>query len=283
MLLVVLPSVGVGVAEDLAADGDAPEDGEVPGGGDLAAGQLDAVRPGRGVAPGAQADRDLDAPDVVGLVGLEQVVVRVHVRLEPVLPGRQSAHVDLLADLGPEESGWRDADDGERDSIEQQRLADRVRRAAEPLLPVVVADHGGGTVRRAPPVVCVGEGPPEDGGDAQDVEEPSARVQAVDELGLSRRRGVEAVGRPCGRAVEEGRTVTNLFPDRIRPRVAVLVEGDDRELLRRLHRQRPQHQRVEDRKNRRVGADPQRERQDRDGGDDRRRAQRAIGVAEISH
>ena len=62
-----------------------------------------------------------------------------------------------------------------------------------------------------------------------------------------------------------------------------VVRADEHEPMRLAHGQRFEQQAVEDRKDCRVGADAERQRQNGDAGHDRRRAQRPPGIPEVVH
>ncbi len=109
-------------------------------------------------------------------------------------------------------------------------------------------------------------------GDAEDAEEIAADPQAVGEVALAARRQIEAA-----RAISQGSrksllVIAHLFPDRV-------GEGDGQwagaarigrahlhKALGILHRQRTQHDRVEDAEYRRVCAYAERQRDNRGGG-----------------
>jgi hypothetical protein len=60
------------------------------------------------------------------------------------------------------------------------------------------------------------------------------------------------------------------------------VRGEAHQLLRRRIAERPQDDHVEDREDRRVGANPERERQQRHDGEDRAAPQGAESVAHVA-
>jgi hypothetical protein len=95
---------------------------------------------------------------------------------------------------------------------------------------------------------------------------------------LTAGRQVGPLGRPGERAVEQlGLARHDLVPDRIRPRAV----SEERETAGIAHRQRPQDQAVEDRKQGRVRADAERERQHGDGREARIPSYLAEAVPEI--
>jgi hypothetical protein len=94
--------------------------------------------------------------------------------------------VERATDVGTEKSGVRDADDGEGDAVERDRLADDILRATEPALPEVVPEHRHGAIRAAPaPVVGVGERAADDGAHAEHFEHPATRTQSVHRVHLA--------------------------------------------------------------------------------------------------
>src|SRR5207249_820999 len=88
--------------------------------------------------------------------------------------------VGPAADAGSEEIGPHDANDGERDPLERDPPADHVRGASKTALPEGVADHDDGAVLAAAAlIVSVGERPAEERRDAERVEDPRRRPDAV--------------------------------------------------------------------------------------------------------
>jgi hypothetical protein len=94
--------------------------------------------------------------------------------------------VEGTTDFRAEEVGRRDADDRERDALDGERVPDRVSRAAETALPEAVADHRHRAVGpAAADIVGRRQRAAEHGRDAERVEHPAARPQAVDKLCLA--------------------------------------------------------------------------------------------------
>src|SRR5206468_7090141 len=104
-------------------------------------------------------------------------------------------------------------------------------------------------------------------------------------LRLTAGREIETRCVPREDAVEQLAPLPDLFPDWIRvgadPSGRIVAE--QHELLRRLYRQRPQQQAVDDGEDGGVRADAERERKDGDDRHDRRRPQRTEGQADVVH
>ncbi len=138
-----------------------------------------------------------------------------------------------------------------------------------------MTDDGDRPVRAAAgPIVGFRQQPSTSSADAQDVEEPAADVGAVHELGLAARRQVELFRSPCEGAFEQVLlTGLDFVPDGIRP-------GSALELHERAgfaHGQRSKHESVEDRKEGGVGPDPEGQREDGQGADQRSRPEGPVG------
>jgi hypothetical protein len=212
---------------------------------------------------------------------VERALLATHERLR----SDRDHDVERPSDVDAKEVGWRHADDRVGHAIDRQRLSDRICRATEPRLPEPVADDRNRPVRPAAArVVRLAERASEDRLHAEPLEETPARPDAVYVFGLRCLREVQPAIRPRERIVEEIAVRAHLLPDRVGPCVAPLVSDTEYgETLRLFHRQRADQQAVENRENRRVRADAKREREDRDGGDDRRGAQRAKRIADVRH
>ena len=225
-----------------------------------------------------------------------------HARLHPehdVQPRRVVVELDVSADrkdqvegapdLDAEKPGRRHPDDRHRGKAERDGRADHARRAAEPLLPQLVADHGcppvGAATRQ---VILRREQPANDGRHAERVEEVAADKEAIDRHRLAgyRQRALAATVAERQRAVEGLPVTADLIEGRVTeggPRAAVAPVRQDHQALRMGHRQRPQDEAVDEREDRGVRADAERERQDGYGGDDRSGDERADGETEILH
>src|SRR6185436_14789006 len=143
----------------------------------------------------------------------------------------------------------------------------------------------------AAPVVAGGEEPAGLGPYTEQVEEAAADPQALGRLCLAAAREVER--RPAeGECAREGvLAIADLLPDRVRqarPPVREVPPGallrhrrDLDQLFRPYHGQRLQPHGVDHLEDRRVRADPDREREDRDGGESRLPQEQARGVAQI--
>ncbi len=178
-----------------------------------------------------------------------------------------------------------DADDREGRAIERHRLADDVRRAAEAPLPETIADdHDRAVLAASAHVVRLGEGAAENRRHAQHLEETAARHDAVGVVRLAAARQVEA-GRAIGEGPVEqlGIARAQLLPQRVGPGRPLLAGQQLDEMLGLLDRQGAQHQRVDDREDRRVGADAERQGEDGDRRDHRRRPQRTNRIADVRH
>jgi hypothetical protein len=176
------------------------------------------------------------------------------------LRSNRDDHVDRAADVGAEEVLRHHTDDRQRDALDLNASADHVLGAAEPALPERMTDHRHRSCRSSTPgIVRLDDRPAADRGHAEDLEHAAADPRARHELGLATFGKVEAAGAPGKSAIADLVFVrAQRFPNWIGP-VAAL---EDREPGRIAHRQRFEHETVEDGKQRRVGADPQAQRQD---------------------
>ena len=135
-----------------------------------------------------------------------------------------------------------------------------------------MADDGHRAIRRSGSVIGRSEHAAAYGRHAQHLEEAPAHVGAVHKCALSSSRQIETLVGPREGAVEQVvLTSLDLRPDRVGPRS---IE-EQRQTARVAHRQRAQDETVEDREQRRIGADAQRQRRDRDECEDRVLAQPA--------
>ena len=142
--------------------------------------------------------------------------------------------------------------------------AEDIIGAAEVLAPEAMADDSDGTIRLGGAVVGWCEHPATECRHAEHVEEAPADIGAVHGHPSTALRNVEALTRPGEGAVEEIRFARlDLLPDRVGPRSG----GEEREASWIPHSQRAHDEAVEDREQRRIGADPERERTDHDGGE----------------
>ena len=187
------------------------------------------------------------------------------------LRGEREHHVRRPADVDAEESRRSHTDDGERDALHGQLASHDIFGAAEVLTPEAMTDDDDGTIRCSAAIVCRHEQTTAHRTHAEFVEEPPAYVCAVDGHGSAALREVEALARPRKGAVEQLVLAgPDLLPHGIRPGAV----GEQREAGRIADGQRAQDQAVEDREQRRVGADAERER-----ADDREREARALAQA----
>src|SRR5206468_1691146 len=107
--------------------------------------------------------------------------------------------------------------------------------------------------------------------------------EPLDRLYLAASGEVESRERPGRGALEQLRPLADLLPDRIAPRARPRQRaiGEEDEVPRILHRQRAQQETVDEGEDGGVRTDAERERQDRDGGDDGCRAQGSDGEATV--
>ena len=137
--------------------------------------------------------------------------------------------------------------------------ADDVLGGAEVLSPEAMTDDDDRAIRRGAAVVGRCEQAPAHGAHTEFIKESSTYVCAVDGLCAAATREIEGLGRPRERAGEQlGLPRPNLLPHGIGPRSV----GQQREAGRVADGQRPKNQAVEDREQRRVGADAERQRTD---------------------
>ena len=188
-------------------------------------------------------------------------------------------HVVGASHRGPEEPGRGHPHDREGHAVQDEGPADHVGRAAVPPLPERVADDGHRALRTAAAAIVLGgEGPPQDRGNPQHVEEAAAGQDPLHELGLSARREVESgVAAGHGTVEEAVLALADLLPDGVRPGTAL----QPHELSRVAHGKGAQDQAVEEREDRRVGADAQGQRQRGDEGEDGALAEHACAVAQV--
>jgi hypothetical protein len=211
--------------------------------------------------------------------GLAPLVVVVQERLGT----DRQRDVEAAPHFDPVESTRGDADDDGPMTRERDRLPDGRRVSRVRALPERVAQHG---ARFAPAGVVGGaEQAARGGANAEDVEEPAAHPEAVgrvvSRVGRRARSGVcreiEFRRAPRERARERLLAVADRLPDRVRdgdvPAVEVAAgavrigEADFDETRRIRDGQRLEPERVHDFEERRVGADAERERDDRDRGE----------------
>jgi hypothetical protein len=160
-----------------------------------------------------------------------------------------------------------------------RRFLIRPRLAVSDSLPEAVADHGDGAgVAPTAPVIGLAQDTAEYCRHAEHVEERPTHPEAVDELGFAASREIESLREArCSQAGEYVGALPELLPHGIGPARAGVVERHDprrreqHQTFRILHRQGAKQQGVHQRKDCRIGADAERERQDRDRGHDSRR------------
>ena len=191
---------------------------------------------------------------------------------------------------GPKKSGAVTPTIVNGTELRRTRSADGVRGAAELALPVPVADDRDGAVRAAARlVVDLGERATGDNGYAERREKAAVRPETADEARLATRRQIELRERPRGGCLEQLWSSADFRPERIAPcadsGLACLGDdtvGDVHEPGRVVHRQRAKEEAVQNGEHRAVGANRQRERQQRERGHDRCCGQRADSELQVT-
>ena len=197
--------------------------------------------------------------------------------------------VERLADLEARERRRRHADDGDRPIEHGERTSDRVVAAAERRLPEPVADHGRRAASTA--IVAGSEQPSTRGNDAERAEEVAADPQAArpsrfraapdDELGVAPRehRRERALVRANQFPQGSGRFRVDavVAAERLRP-----IGPDLGQLLRTRDGEAAQLDGVDEVKDRGVRADAERERENRDDGEDRTALQQPQPVSRVA-
>ena len=176
------------------------------------------------------------------------------------------------------------ADDGVRLVVEPDGLANRIQPRAEALPPESIADHR--DAGRTGLFVSSGKTPSECGLDVEHVEEVHVDNRARDALGAiepgEREPGLTEGGQP-GEAVVADAPVEKVGRRRVTVALSCLPVRvrDQHEIVGAREGQRPQQHGVDDAEDRGVGADADRNRQDREQKKARRPPEGARGVAEI--
>ncbi len=232
----------------------------------------DAVELGRHLLAARARAGARDHADEVG--GLAVVAPRVLVR------GERDRKVDV-AD-GEQELRGHHADHGEGLAVQRERAADHLGVAAEAALPESVRQHHDLLVARD--VVRGTEGAPERRRDPQHVEEVGGDAQPRDPLRVLVAVQVPAPVREARDALERAGAVAVVAELGQREGIAVgrgVAGVDPVEPLRLGEGQRLEQHRVQDAVERRVGADPERqrhEREQREAGGEGEAAQRVAQV-----
>ncbi len=172
-------------------------------------------------------------------------------------------------------------------AVDFDLFADDGLLTAEAAAPESVRDHRDGVGARSP--VLVGQERPSRGRADAEKREVGRRHDLGDEpLRLRDAGEVEVEAGVSGHGLERTRMLAQTLELRRRPREglgrpALLLVGDrhGHERVRLPVGERAQHRRVEDREDRRDRADPEPERQDRDGGEARVAEQPAKRVAGV--
>ena len=182
--------------------------------------------------------------------------------------------VEGAADLQAEEIAVRDADDRERVAVEVNRFSDHVRAAAILALPEAVTEDRHRSIRSAAAPVIVGrEETPDVRRYAERVEEPPADEEALRVARLAAGVQVEARVAVGADADQHRLVIADVLPLRIGQRgvrAANALEPQDHQPIGLVHRQRLEDQRVDQREDRDIGADAQRQRQKGHAADNRR-------------
>lgn len=120
---------------------------------------------------------------------------------------------------------------------------------------------------------------------AQQVEKAAADEQAIRRANLAARVEVETRVAVGAGADQHVLMVPQVFPLRVgdrRVRSTRALVAENHELLRRMDRQLLEHQRVDQREDRHVGADAERQREQGDAADDRRLPHLPDGEREVA-
>ena len=214
--------------------------------------------------------------------GFGKLVAALVVR--ELLVGERERHPELRARVREHEAFGHHAEHAVVLAVQAHVRADDSRVARELALPRAVRDHGHLVAARLR--LFIRERAAERGLRAQRAPQRRRRLQADEALRRARRGEVEALARVHREVLERRRL--RLAVEVVRDRRARVVEAHLRVVVVHLHeplavvvRQRLEQQPVDDREDRRVRADAERER--RDGGDEepRLREQAAQAVADV--
>ena len=191
--------------------------------------------------------------------------------------------------MKPEESRWRDADDGHPLRADLDALPEHRRIPSEASRPEAVADHGDGAARAAAARLGIIRGREQSAvgrANAEHVEVGAGGVLAAHPLRHAVDRHLEHPRVERRDTREEAVVIAEHLEARIRRAAAAarLPAGvvDEEQVLRIVDRQRLEQHRVDEREDRRVGADPESERQQGDERECRRPAQEPKRVADVA-
>ena len=157
----------------------------------------------------------------------------------------------------------RDPDDGHWRAFDHQRAADDGGASVEAPLPQSMTDHRDRAVAAAAcRVVCRQQGPPNRCADAEDLKRVAAHPHRRDRLRLA--LDVHRRQRPREHAVEQPATADVLEGGVAEHLGAPVLRGSDGrecgELVRTIHRERPQKHAVDEREHRKRAPDAERKR-----------------------
>ena len=197
--------------------------------------------------------------------------------------------VERRADLEPEESGRRDADDGHPLRADLNALPEHRRIPSEAARPEAVADDGDGAVRTAAARLGIVRGREQSSvgrANAEHVEVGAGGVLAAHPLRHAVDRHLEQPLVERRDTREEAVVIAEPLEARIGRAAAAagLPAGvvDEEQSLRVVDRQRLDQHGVDQAEDRRVGADPESERQQGHQRERRRPPQQPEGVADVA-
>ena len=178
---------------------------------------------------------------------------------------------------------WRHhSDDRRRSAVQRDRLAEDVRVGGEPALPHAVAQHDHVVLARR--VFFGPEASSQRRADLQQLEHIPGHRRVREPLGpagVGERRAAARVGRD---PLEHGVLLAPVQERRGRDREAAVLRHDLVDAHQRFRigiRQRPEEHAVDDAEHRAGGADPERQRQDRDRGEPRALGQLADRIPRV--
>ncbi len=209
------------------------------------------------------------------------------------LGAQRNRDVERLADLEAQKVCFGHSDDGERRTLERQRLADGVVTAVESCLPQPIADYRDWSIAAATTDIVFGH---EQTADARPhtkrLEKAAADEEHARRIAFAAFRQVERRLRPQQHPVKKRRDLLHTRPHRIAPADARLeavgereVGGDGDEPIGFRHRQRPQQQAVDDGEDGGVRPRPERQREydhERRDGSGRERTDRQTERVHVS-
>ena len=206
----------------------------------------------------------------------QPLVERVPARCQLRLHHHRHEHACRTADFHAVEPRLRHANDGVGMSIDDERAVDDAGIRREAADPEAVADHGH-WMTAGELVVLRCQRPPERGANAQHREVGAGHDLPGHPFGPPGVADVERVSEAAEHAGEHVVVVAELLIDRVRQFTAVApvtavpaaLERHLDQLVRIVHPQHSQEHLVHEREDRRIGANAERDRADRDGGEAR--------------